>query len=161
MNKKIQLKNRHTIAQLEDAIKKTTDEAQKTRLRAIIKVKEGHTKTSVANYFVIGRLAVISWIKVYNEKGIDGLHMSKGGRPEGNPVWDPRIFSELTKELDRQRRCWSLPLMRVWITKKFRKDIPEQTIWYHLNLLKYSYKSVRPHPYKGDKEAQEAFKKGA
>lgn len=161
MNTKIQLKKKHSIAQLEHAIKSSQDEAQKTRLRAMIKIKNGATKTAVAKDFCVGRLAIISWVKAYNNNGIDGLTMSKGGRPEGNPVWDKKIFTALTKEIDKQKHCWSLPLMREWIKKHKKKDIPEQTIWYHLKLLEYSYKSLRPHPYKGEKEVQEVFKKKA
>lgn len=160
MNTKTKLKNSHTIEELKDAVKKSKDEKQKTRIRAIIALKKGVMRTTVIEDCVITYATLRFWIKTYNKKGIEGLSMSKGGRPEGNPVWETKVFTKLTKELDKQKQCWSLPMMRAWIKEKTEKDIPEQTIWYHLQLLQYSYKSVRPHPYKGDDDVQDAFKKG-
>ena len=49
--------------------------------------------------------------------------------------------------------------MQEWIEENHKETIPESTIWYHLKCLKYSYKSARSHPYKGDKEQQDSFKK--
>jgi transposase len=157
--KKIKLKNKHSIAELKTAIKKSDDEEQKTRLRVIIKTKEGLTRTNIAKEFVIDRTAIISWIKVYNEKGIEGLIMSKGGRPKGNHKWDEEIFKKLTEEISKGNQFWSLPLMQEWINKEESKVIPISTIWYHVKLNNFTYKSLRPHPYKGDKEKQEIFKK--
>ena len=74
--------------------------------------------------------------------------------------WDTRIFDDLTKEIDKGGRYWSIPLMCAWIKDHKKTDIPENTVWYRMADLKYSYKSARPHPYKGDTEKQEAFKKG-
>ena len=45
--------------------------------------------------------------------------------------------------------------------RKEKKDIPERTLWYRITQIGYSNKSSRRYPYKGDKEKQEAFKKGA
>ena len=86
--------------------------------------------------------------------------MSKGGRPEGNPTWDRAIFDELIKEIDKGGRYWSVPLMHEWIKEKYKKEIPENTVWYHVTGLDYTYKSARPHPMQGDTAKQDAFKKG-
>ena len=75
--------------------------------------------------------------------------------------WDQSIFDDLVKEIDKGGRYWSIPLMQKWLKEHKKQDIPESTVWYHLNRLNYSHKSARPHPYRGDKERQEAFKKGA
>ncbi len=48
MKIQIKLKNTHSIAELQNAIKKSNDEGQKTRLRTIIKLKKGGTRTSIA-----------------------------------------------------------------------------------------------------------------
>jgi transposase len=157
--KKIKLKNKHSIAELKTAIKKSDDEEQKTRLRVIIKTKKGLTRTAIAEEFTIDRTAIISWIKKYNEKGINGLIMSKGGRPEGNHKWDEEIFKKLTKEIKKGNQCWSLPLMQDWIIRKEKEIIPITTIWYHVKKLNFTYKTLRPHPYLGDKEKQGEFKK--
>lgn len=159
MNTKIQLKNKHTISQLKEAVKKSSDEGQKTRLRAIIKIKEGFTRSEVLKDFVIDRKTLLKWIKAYNKKGIEGLIFSKGGRPKGNLVWDQEIFDDLVKEINKNNQYWSIPIMQEWIEKHKKETIPSQTIWYHLKLLNFSYKSARPHPYRGNKKDQEYFKK--
>ena len=159
MNTKIHLKNKHTIAQLQSAVKTSKDESQKTRLRALIQLKKGHTRTATAKEFVIDRKTLLFWIKTYNKEGVRALIMSKGGRPEGNPIWDKKIFNDLLKEVEKSKKCWSMPLMQEWIRKHKKKEIPESTIWYHLQLSGFTYTSLRPHPHKGDKKAQKAFKK--
>ena len=109
---------------------------------------------------VVSQKSLGVWLSRYNEKGINALASNKGGRPEGNPKWDTAIWETLGDTLKTQGGYWSIPKMQEWIENKYKKSIPEQTVWYHLDKLGFSYKSSRPHPYKGDKDRQEAFKKG-
>ncbi len=157
----IALRRGESIASLRQTIKESGDEAQKARLRAIINLKEGATRVEVAKRFVVDTDSLTAWVKAYNKGGTAALKMSKGGRPEGNPKWDTKIFDALAKEIDKGGRYWSVPLMQQWIKEHFKKDVPGNTVWYHVTNLDYSYKSARPHPYKGDALKQEAFKKGA
>ncbi len=156
----IELSARDTIAELREAIRNSNDEAQKTRIRAIISIKSGISRSQTVRDLVINKNSILAWVRAYNEGGTTALHMSKGGRSEGNPTWDPVIFEELTKEISKNTRYWSIPLMQKWISKQHKKEIPESTIWYHLKIREMSYKSARPSPYKGDKDAQDVFKKG-
>jgi transposase len=160
MNIQIKLKNKHSIAELKTAIKKSTNEGQKTRLRAIINLKKDGTRTSVAKELVVDRKTLLSWIKKYNKGSIKALLVSKGGRPKGNLKWDEGIFKRLSKEIKKSGKCWSLRIMQDWIKKEEDKIIPIATIWYHIQALGFTYTSLRPHPYLGDKKKQEAFKKG-
>lgn len=157
----LKLKPHDTIEALRKAIKTSDDEPQKTRLRALVCIKEGMTHTDAATRFVVSRTSVIAWINAYNAGGIAALKMSMGGRPKGQTKWDGGIFEALVKEIDQGKKYWSIPLMQAWIKEKYTQDIPEQTVWYRLHRLKYSYKSARPHPFQGNAEKQEAFKKGA
>jgi transposase len=146
---------------LQKAVKQANDAEQKTRIRAIIRLKQGASKCAVAEEFLITRKSLYYWIEVYNEKGVSALKFSKGGRPEGNPKWDTSIFDKLVVEIDKQDKYWSIPLMQEWIKENYKEDIPENTVWYHMRNLNYSYKSSRPHPVKGDKKKQNSFKKKA
>jgi len=159
MNIQIKLKNKHSIAELQAVIKKSNDEGQKTRLRAIIKLKKDGTRTSVAKELVIDRKTLLSWIKKYNKGGTKELLVSKGGRPKGNLKWNKEIFKKMSKEVKKSEKCWSLRIMQDWIKEKEDKIIPIPTIWYHMQVLGFTYTSLRPHPYLGDKKKQEAFKK--
>ncbi len=144
-----------------DIKNKSSDEGQKLKLRAIINIKKGKKVKQVSEDLLVSRQSLSAWQRIYNNKGTEGLLTNKGGRPEGNPVWDNKIFTALTEHVKKTGGYWSVPLMQQWILKKYAKTIPLQTIWHHLCLLEFSYKSSRPHPYKGDKKRQESFKKGA
>lgn len=162
MSNNISLQNHNTIGELERFLKKkNADEQQKTRIRAIIGIKQGSLKQEVAKQLVVHVDTLTDWVKRYNKNGIVGLKTNKGGRREGNPKWDTEIFTKLIQEIDKQEKYWSISIMMDWIASHYKKDIPSQTIWYHLDTLKYSYKSSRPHPYLGNKEKQESFKKRA
>ena len=124
----------------------------------MLALKEGKTRTAVAKQLVVSRTSVISWVTLYNQGGTDALKLGAGGRPEGNPKWDAKPFEELAKEIDKGG-YWSIPRMQEWLTEHHQKDIPEQTVWYRMDQLGYSYKSARPHPMQGNTERQEAFKK--
>jgi transposase len=151
----------HTIQELITIKNKSKDEGLKLKLRALINLKKGKAVKDVAENLLVSRQSLSEWQRRYNTEGIVGLHTNKGGRPEGNPTWDTDIFTTLTTHVEETGGYWSVPLMQQWIEKQYSKTIPLQTIWYHLCLMEFSYKSARPHPYKGDKERQEAFKKGA
>lgn len=160
MAKKILLSPRDSIAQLERAIKQSDDEEQKTRIRVILAFKEGAKQKDVAKQFVIHRETVGIWVSTYNKGGVEALKMSKGGRPKGNPKWNGKIFEALTRKIEKGGQYWSVPLMREWIRKRFEVEIPENTVWYRVRDLGFSHKSARPHPYRGDRKRQVAFKRG-
>lgn len=150
----------HTLPELVLAKNKSSDDGQKLRLRAIINIKKGKLMKQVSEELVVSEKSLGVWLSRYNEKGIDALASNKGGRPEGNPKWDTAIWDTLGKTVKTTGGYWSIPKMQEWIQNKYKKVIPEQTVWYHLDKLGFSYKSSRPHPYKGDHERQESFKKG-
>jgi len=151
----------HTLAELIEAKNKSSDQGQKLKLRAIINLKKGKMVKQVAEELLVSRQSLSAWQKRYNQKGLMGLLTNKGGRKEGNPKWDKGIFEGLTNQVKEIGGYWSVPLMQDWIRRKYHQTIPLQTIWYHLCLLEFSYKSARPHPYKGDQQRQAWFKKGA
>lgn len=159
MKHHIILRARDSTAVLERAAKKTRDPAQKIRLKAILLRKYGKTPQEIANTLIVTDRSVTGWIRRYNQDGIAGLATQPSGRKEGNPKWDAGVFNDLAKEIDKGG-YWSIPTMQEWLRKHCAVNIPEQTVWYRMDKLHYSYKSARPHPMQGNKERQEAFKKG-
>lgn len=149
-----------SVEQLRATLACTRDEGHRKRIRAIIRVTEGVPRGTVAHALGASRTSLCSWITKYNTGGSGALVTHKGGRPEGNPKWDAVQFETLAKEIDKGG-YWSIPRMQEWLTKHYAVNIPEQTVWYRMDQLNYSYKGARPHPMQGNKEKQEAFKKGA
>ena len=149
----------HTIAELRTAMKKSRDEGQKTRIRAIVAAKAGASRNDIVALLSVSDHSVTNWVQAYNKGGIEALRTNKGGRPKGTTVWKEDIFIKLATEIDKGG-YWSIPRMQTWISAQYNKDIPEQTVWYRMDALKYSYKSARPHPVQGNRDKQRAFKKG-
>lgn len=156
----ITINNHDTVESLKIKLRDYPDEAYKTRVKAIILAKKGKKRFEIVEQLLVDAKSVTTWLAKYNEGGTTALVSNKGGRPEGNPKWDDDIFKDLAKEIDKGG-YWSIPRMQEWLLKNKRKDIPEQTVWYRMDQLNYSYKGARPHPVQGNKDKQEAFKKGA
>lgn len=148
-----------SIETLSIKLKTTSDGIFKTRLKAIILRKNNHSPQDIAERLMVNDRSVRTWVTIYNQGGIAGLKPKSAGRTEGNPKWDVNIFTALATEVDKGG-YWSIPRMQDWISDNYRVDIPEQTVWYHMDKLDYSYKSARPCPFQGNKEQQEVFKKG-
>ena len=149
-----------TVAELKEKLRGAQDEAFKTRVKVIRLALSAYKRYEIAEQLAVDPKSITTWVKRYNKNGTTGLLTNKGGRPEGNPKWDTAIFTALAHEIDKGG-YWSIPRMMEWIKKNHRKDIPEQTVWYRMDKLGYSYKGARPHPVQGNRERQETFKKGA
>ena len=149
-----------TEQELREKIRHARDEAFKTRLKTILLVVQGKKRFEIADRLTVDAKSVTTWLQRYNEKGTSALVSNKGGRPEGNPTWDTAIFTDLAKEIEKGG-YWSIPRMQEWLSKHKKKSVPEQTVWYRMDQLGYSYKSARPSPIGGSMEKQESFKKGA
>jgi transposase len=149
-----------SIKKLRALLARTRDEGYRKRIRAIIRIKEGEPRGTIAFSLGASRTSLCSWVTKYNAGGVSALAPNKGGRLEGNPKWEADIFDDMAKEIDKGG-YWSIPRMQEWLHTHKKKDIPEQTVWYRMDQLNYSYKGARPHPVQGNKEKQESFKKGA
>lgn len=154
------LKPHASIEVLSKALKTARGDTLRTRLKAIILRVHNHTPQEIAERLLVNDRSVRDWITIYNERGIEGLSPKPSGRANGNPKWDHGLFQSLALEIDKGG-YWSIPKMQAWIKKHYQKDIPEQTVWYRMDQLNYSYKGARPSPIQGDTKRQEAFKKGA
>ena len=159
MKNHIALRAHEPLPVLEKALTKSRDPAFKIRLRAIILRTRGKSPQEIAENLVVTDRSVTGWILRYNAFGRPGLMTKPSGRTEGNPKWEAEPFEKLAKEINNGG-YWSIPKMAEWISEQYKKEIPEQTVWYRMDQLGYSYKSARPHPVQGNKDKQEAFKKG-
>ena len=100
----LKLKSHESIEDLRQIIKDAEDESYKTRLRAILSIKEGMTHTDAAKLFVVSRTSIIAWVNLYNTGGAPALQMSKGGRPKGCMKWKGAIFGFFKQVCSRQAR---------------------------------------------------------
>jgi transposase len=148
-----------TEAELRKKLSHAHDEAFKNRMKAVLLALQGKKRYEIVTQLTVDAKSITTWLKRYNEHGTSALISKYGGRPKGNPKWDTTLFDALAKEIDKGG-YWSIPRMQEWLREHHQKDIPEQTVWYRMDQLNYSYKSARPHPVQGSRETQEVFKKG-
>lgn len=160
MQQHIPLKPHANIEILSNRLKVARGDILRTRLKAIILRARDYTPQEIAERLLVNDRSVRDWITLYNDGGIEGLSPKPSGRSEGNPKWNSELFTALATEIDKGG-YWSIPRMQEWLKKEKKEDIPEQTIWYRMDQLDYSYKGARPHPVQGDTKRQETFKKGA
>lgn len=155
----LKLKDTHSSQEFQSLLKNNKDELMKTRIKILLLIKKGLLRKEISERLSVHVDTITDVVRRYNKNGLESLKTNKGGHPKGNPKWEHSIFEALCKEIDKGG-YWSIPRMQEWITKNHEKEIPEQTVWYRMDQLNYSYKSSRPHPVQGDRERQESFKKG-
>lgn len=153
------VKTHETVEALREKLKKASDEAYKTRLKAILLARKGKKRFEIVEQLTVDAKSVTTWLARYNHGGTNALLSNKGGRPPGNPKWDASHFEALAREIDKGG-YWSIPRMQEWLAIHEKVHIPEQTVWYRMDKLHYSYKSARPHPTQGSRKKQDVFKKG-
>jgi len=157
--KRLEVKDLHTIEELKREIKNAKDGRYSLRLRCVLLKKEGKSTKEIQENLLVSRGFIAKWIHRYNEEGLEALkYRHTGGKKE---VWTIKYFKELFEELDKNRGFWTIKKMQKFIEKKHNVKIPEESIRRKLHKYKYSWKTSRPNPYKGDKEKQEEFKKNS
>jgi transposase len=72
----LQIHPHESIDELRRVVRTSDDEAQKTRIRAIIELREGATRREVARRTVVDSDTITNWIKAYNRGGVAALKMS-------------------------------------------------------------------------------------
>jgi transposase len=164
MGRNYQIQEQHTAEELELKAKRTNDGRYRLRLMVIADILRDKSIGSklLRSRYKVNPVTITTWVKWYNTGGLQALKdVSKGGRKEGNPLWDDTPFDALYAEIDKQGEYWSVPKMHIWLKEHFNIEVPYNTIDNRLRTTRYSFKTGRPKPYKGDKEAQELFKKKA
>jgi transposase len=160
MAKPITINKQHTEQELEKEIKHTRDGKYRLRIQVILQAMQKKSSIEIHKNLLVNKDTIFRWVRWYNEKGLQGIkEVSKGGRKEGNPIWDNNIFDALCDKLDLMEEYWSIPKMQSWIEENYGVKIPLSTIHHRLGVNGYSFKSSRPNPYKGDPNLQAAFKK--
>ena len=157
----LKIENHDSEEELRKEIRETTNGRYQLRLRTVLLAKRGISSGEIRKELMISSATYTKWLRKYNAEGKEALKQHRSGRAEGNPKWDAAIFEELFKKLDLMQEHWSVLKMQKWIQEQHDVEIPTSTIENRLHKAKYSWKTNRPSPYKGDKSKQEEFKKTA
>ena len=74
----ITLKEHETIDTLREKLKKASDEAYKTRLKAILLAKKGKKRFGIVEQLVVDPKSVTTWLARYNKSGTKALVTNTG-----------------------------------------------------------------------------------
>jgi len=157
--KRLEVKNHNTIEELKKEIREAKNGRYALRVQCIKLKKEGKRTKEIEEALLISRDAVSRWVRRYNKEGLEGL---KSKKPTGRKEkWNDDLFKELFEELNKNRGFWTIKKMQKFIKEKHNIKIPEESLRRKIHKAKYSWKTSRPNPYKGDKQKQEEFKKNS
>ncbi len=156
--KAIALSDHLTESELTEKIRHEKDASVRDRYRAILWVHLGESRSEIAKRLGIGCNTLYRWVKRYNSGGESGLHQRPGqGRKR---TLTPEKVEKIKGWVKAEEGVWTLKRVRLKLAEEEGISVTEQAIWYRLRESKWSWKTGRPTNPEGDKDAQEAFKKG-
>lgn len=156
--KAIGLADHLTESELTEKIHHAKDASVRDRYRAILWIHQGESRGEIARHFGIGCNTLYRWVKRYNSSGEPGLHRRPGqGRKR---TITPDRVGRIKGWVSAEEGVWTLKRMSIKLAEEEGISVTPQAIWYRLRESRWSWKTGRPTNPEGDKEAQEAFKKG-
>jgi len=132
------------------------------KLRAIVAASKLPT-AAVAEVLGVAAETIWRWAKAYDKNGLEGLY-PKSRRAKPSKL-TPDQKAEVLAWVDECRAPggkevhWTLERLRQAIADHFGVTLGVNTLWVWLRKENRKLKVPRPRHYKGDAEAQEAFKK--
>ena len=135
----------HAISELQVEIKKATTAKWYRRLKIIQLSMAGRSVPHLAEEFDLCEATVRSYIKAYDQGGIEGLRPGKSsGRPPKvgqltRDQWEEilRRTPNQYEQLDTDSRCWTLELLVRYAKEYLHQEVCFQTIWAALRRCKY------------------------
>lgn len=156
--KAIELANHLTKSELIDRIRREKDSSIRDKYRAFLWILEGKKRAEIARCLGVSRTSIQQWVKRYNTQGESGLHRKAGqGR---KPIITPDKVEKIKEWVSEGEGVWTLKRMSLMLSEEEGISVTQQAIWYRLHESRWSWKTGRPTNPKGDKDAQESFKKG-
>lgn len=147
-----------TEPELAENIRHEKDASVRDRYRAILWIHEGESRGKIAKRLGISCNTLCRWVKRYNSSGGSGLHQQPGqGRKR---TLTPEKVEKIKGWVKAEEGVWTLKRIMLKLAEGEGISVTQQAIWYRLRESRWSWKTGRPANPEGDKEAQEAFKKG-
>lgn len=149
-----------------DEAKQEKDAKVRVRMLAMAAILEGKTRGEAAKIAGITIDNLRKWVEQFNEQGFEGLKNKK--QPGAEPSWTEEMSQCLkdciAQDLDNNNKekvrvAHRLEDFKEAIFKKFSISFCLSTIWNKLQIIGYSWITVRPKHPKSNIEEQEEFKK--
>lgn len=154
----------YTISELNEIINSTDSKFSRSLLSAVIMRYNGIHTNDIMKTLCRTRAAITTYIKKWNEYGIDSIIDGRGGSESSFTV---EMLSDLKDVVQNKspeafgynRSTWTTALLAQYIENKYDKTYSQEWIRQILISLNFSYKRGQYKPTKGDPELQASFKK--
>jgi transposase len=148
--------NESLIAQSKQKLKEIPFSKVTVKLKAIAAL-ENNSILKVAQVFSVQRNTIKSWIKNFNNNGVEGLEL-KIKSPRKSKL-NNRQIEDLQAWIKNNQGNFTLLKIQKVIKERYGVEISHNGVWKMLKRLNYSHITARPVHYKQDKEKLEEFKK--
>ena len=156
--KEIALAKHLTELELENRIHNSRDAFIRDRYRALLWILQGEKRGEIADRLGVTRTTIREWVNRYNREGESGLHQ-KPGQGRRRKI-TPEKVEKIKGWVKAEEGVWTLKRIRIKLEKEEGISVTQQAIWYRLQESRWSWKTGRPTNPEGDKDLQEAFRKG-
>ena len=147
-----------TIQELKDAAMVGSNETS-LRCTAIQFLITGVPRAQVCQALLITERALRKWIKAFNERGIDGLIVSK--RPGRTAILNGKRVEELTHLIEQpekaDRTFWTAKAFHGYISEQYQVDCSYQTVIRFFHKQGFALKTPQPWPDRQDEEKRTQF----
>lgn len=155
MSKKSELITQDVFLRAEKALKQLGRAGKTSNKLQAITASYKHGIKQVAEVLDISRASIHRWVRLFKEKGVDGLQDS--GKPPRSKLKPEQ--KEIIKKWLEQNPSATIKDLRIRIKKEFGIEVGKSSIHRAIISLGFSYITGRPKHYKSDVLQQEAFKK--
>ena len=150
--------NESLIIQSKQKLKEIPFSKVTVKLKAIAPL-EINSILKVAQVFSVQRNTIKSWIRKFNNNGVEGLKL-KIKSPRKSKLNDKQI-EDLRSWIKSNQGNFTLLKIQKIIRENYGVEISHNGVWKMLKRLNYSHITARPVHYKQDKEKLEEFKKNS
>lgn len=156
----------HVAFVLQDEIRRSEEARYDHRLHAVLLVAKGMSCPDVADYFGDSERTVRSWIRNYNERGLQGLvENEKPGRP---PRLSERQMDRIgvvlrgkPEDVGLTGGIWDGKSLSEYIRRKFGAHVGVRQCQRLFRQLGFRMRKPRPMVARANPEIQQAFKKNS
>lgn len=164
MPHKITVVEHHSIEELEALLDSMKEVRDWLRVRAVLLARRGLLSPEIATQTGRERTWVFETIKAYNEKGEVALFDGRRNNAKPrlvNKETEVALLEAVQHEEPPGGGLWTRGETQRWLKEERGIEVSEATAYRTMRRAGMSVQTPRPANEQADKEAQEAFKKGA
>ena len=148
-----------SILELKEAARVELNETA-LRYTAIQLLVTGISRVQICEALLVSERSLRSWIKAFNERGVDGLIVKK--RPVRTAIFNGEQAAVLAKLIEQpeqaERTFWTAKAFHGYISEVYQVDCSYQTVVRFFHQQGFALKAPQPWPDRQDESLRETFR---